>query len=489
MTEPSPEVYLHTLRHLVGLDVHREPLELTGTALVGGLTEPEAGAFPQAFEQALGMLHNDIDRARAAAVLASELDLFEVAGTITRMADETGDLRIARAAAALCGNPSADRQARATLNRSHGDNPWIRIRYDHEMAPETDEQKRLLWQIWPGRAGAAAPAEAPVVVVDKALPPQLGLALAARLALAGASVRRLGGDPADHMWFGRHTVVVCADDTLRRLASAFPTRRSEQAISAGPDSTVESLLSAVDAALPEQSKLNLPGRAPDIRDLLTKDMYMSGAYTSRDAAFLSGTTRSVWSQLRTRGILQPLDTQATISRWAFRHVVAVRIWANLRKQLDVDKAEPRVARRVGPSIIKHIAGLVDERIGNKLNSRTEIGVTEDGKVKVKTNGHWLDIGTDQAAIETVIRFDRAFQPFGLADVETIGLPMHKDETATIPTILDGVPHLAGHRISAKVIATAHGHGGDESVESAFPQLRGVPYGTTRSVGMEMAAHR
>ena len=168
-------------------------------------------------------------------------------------------------------------------------------------------------------------APTPVVVVDKALPPRLGLTLTARLALAGASVRRLGGDPADQMWFGDQTVVVCTEDTLRRLASAFPNHRSERAIAAEPDSTVDSLLSAVDAALPEQSKLNLPGRAPDIRDLLTQEMYSSGAYTSRDAAFLSGTRRSVWYQLRSREILRPVDSKVTISRWAFRHIVAVRI--------------------------------------------------------------------------------------------------------------------------------------------------------------------
>ena len=332
-------------------------------------------------------------------------------------------------------------------------------------------------------------APTPVVVVDKALPPRLGLTLTARLALAGASVRRLGGDPADQMWFGDQTVVVCTEDTLRRLASAFPNHRSERAIAAEPDSTVDSLLSAVDAALPEQSKLNLPGRAPDIRDLLTQEMYSSGAYTSRDAAFLSGTRRSVWSQFRSREILRPVDSKVTISRWAFRHIVAVRIWAQLRAQIKVDVAAPRVARRVGPAIIKDIAAIVDERLGDGLNSRSEIGVTGDGKVKVKTNGQWLDIATNQAAIEPVIRFDRAFQPFGLADLKTIGLPIHDHETATIPTILDGVPHLAGHRISAKVIARAYEHGGNEYVESVFPQLQGVPYGTTRDVGMEMAAHR
>ena len=470
--------------------MHREPLEMTGTALVGGLTGSEAGAFPQAFDLALGMLQNDIERVRAAASLASKLDLYEVAGTIVRIAEETDDFRIALSAASLCGNPSADEQARASLHRSRGSNPWIRIRYDHEASPETDDQKRLLWHFWPARAGGGAPAPPdPVVVVDKALPPHLGLPLAARLALAGASVRRLGGDPADHMWFGPHTVVVCAKATLNGLASAFPSHRSELAIAARPGSTVDSLLSAVDAALPEHSKLNLPGRAPDIRDLLTEEMYSSGAYTSRDAAYLTGTRRTDWSQLRSRRILLPVNPKAAISRWAFRHVVAVRIWANLRAQLDVGNAEPRVARRVGPSIIEDIAAIVDEKIRDEINPRTEIGVTADGKVKVKTNGQWLDMATKQAVIEPAIRVDKAFQPFRLADLRAIELPVHNRETATVPTVLDGVPHLSGHRISAKAIASAYEHGGSGHVESVFPQLRGVPYGTTRSVGREMADHR
>ena len=464
---------------------------MTGSALVGGLAESDAGAFPQAFDRALGMLHNDIDRARAAAMLASELDLFEVAGTVALIAGETGDRGIALAAAELCGNPSADPQARAAMRRSHGDSTWIRIRYDPEMPPpEAEEEKRLYWQIWPGRRPASAPAAArPLVVVDSDLAPHLGLGLAARLALAGAAVRRLGSGASASLWFGDQTALVCTEGTLRRHLSSVPGLRRDLAIAAQSDSTVGSLLSAVAAALPDHSKLNLPGRAPDIRDLLTEDMYGSGAYTSRDAAFLTGTTRSDWSQLRSRGILEPAAKLKSNSMWNFLHIVSVRIWARLRAQMLTEAAEPRFARRVGPSAIEHIAALIAETKKGEFNSTSEIGVTGDGKVKVKTNGHWYDLATDQGAIEPVIRVDNVFQPFKLGDLDTIGLPIHREETSTIPTILDGVPHLTGHRISAKVIARAYERGGNENVESVFPQLHGVPYDTTRSVGMDMAAHR
>ena len=266
---PSPEVCLHALQHLVHLDQHREPAASTAPAMMEGLTEDEADALPEAFKMGIKMLSGDSIRVCAAAELAVAVDLFEVAGEIVQIAKESGDDRIALAAAALCGNPAADQMARDSLHQSYGDNPWFRVRYDPTCPVESTEQEHLKRQLWPGGTytdDAPSPSvTVPLVVVDGSLPSSLELGLAARLASAGASVRRLGADPSDHLWFGKMTTVVGTEPMLDELRTLYPDwARDGMSVVVRDGVPVNALLVDVYGKLPNRLKPYLRLEAIDM---------------------------------------------------------------------------------------------------------------------------------------------------------------------------------------------------------------------------------
>ncbi len=475
MTQPSPGLYAAVLQALRSTDPWSQPLSSVMSGFVAHLTAEEAESLPEAIAGVLPMLRQDRERLRFAAEIAARLDFFEVAGAVCDLALGLGDRGLLLEAASLCGNPAVDSGVRARVSEEVGDDPAGKIRLDSASVPATAEEVHLYRQCWPG-AGERDDQHAvmPMVVLDKSFDAVALLRLAVRLDEAGSSVRRLVSTAEIAPWFGPQTVLVCGHPTRSRVLSKYP-RFSEYRIIVedlpADDRGVVQLLTKINALLPRTHRLSFDRASSDIQTVLwDPDVFSAGAYVTKEAAFLAGTTSSSLNYLRRRGLLTPRTSAG--SYWTFRDVVAVRTWTYLKS------VSPR---QVSSRVVTSLARFAGDSTAARL------GVTSDGKVLVDQGNGWVDVESGESPLEfdNISDFDDVFRPFSYGGRETLDLLQASVNTRLDPTVLHGTPHLSGHRISAKALASVDRHGERRAIEASYPELEGRPFEDTARVGVQL----
>ena len=443
--------------------------------LIDQLTNAEAAALAEAVAGVLPLLRNDPERLRLLAETAVALDLHEAAHPLTDLATATGDRRLLLAAATLGGNPAVAPAVRRRLIEQVGADRLGLIRLDSTTTPATADETSLYRQQWPGGGdGSSESALAPVAVVDTDLPADCVYRLAVRLIRAGANVRRLSSSCAVPEWFGTRTVLVCTAPTRSRVLSGYPQFPERRILvrdgGSSTDREITELVREVDAAL---SDCGCRLRLEAIRDKVPTrvwdpEVYVLGAYSLREAAVLSGTSRSSISYLLRNKILCPQDPARQTPLLAFRQVVAVRTWSYLR-QLS--------PKRVSSSVIGPLATFAGHAEASKL------GVTALGRVLVDNGSGWVDVLSGEQVLDIDLTdIDDVFRPFRYGSGETLDLLHASENTKLHPATLHGTPHLKGHRISAKALAAIHRRGGDEQIVRCFPELEGMEFDDTVAVG-------
>ena len=188
-----------------------------------------------------------------------------------------------------------------------------------------------------------------------------------------------------------------------------------------------------------------------------------------EAAFLGGTTTSSLNYLRKRELLTPRRSDGF--RWTFRDVVAVRAWTYLKA------ISPR---RVSSRVVTSLA-----RFGGDVDA-ARLGVTSEGSVLVDRGTGWVDVETGASPLDIdVSDVDDVFRPFDYGGGHVLDLLQASTNTRLNPTVLSGAPHLEGHRISAKALASVDRLGRREVIEAFYPELAGKSFEDTVTVGMRL----
>ena len=475
VAQPSPGLHAAVLQAMRSTDPWSQPLSSVMSRLVEHLTSSEAEHLPEAVAGVLPLLRQDRERLRFAAEIAARLDYFEAAGTVTDLAISLGDRDLLLEAATLCGNPAVEAPIRARVFEAVGDDPAGRIRLDPDAVPSSVDEERLYWQCWPGaRTSDDRFAVAPAVVLDQALDALAALRLSVRLDGAGASVRRLTPGSKVPLWFGPLTVLVCRPETRTRVLSRFPRFPERQILPEEiphDDRDMSTLLRRINAALDGPRKLRLDGLGRDIEPAVwDPEVFTAGVYPTREAAFLAGTTASSLSYVHQRGLLRPREL-AGGRCWNFRDVVAVRTWRYLKSLSP---------RRVSSSVVTALARFAGD------SEAVRVGATSDGSVLVNRGDGWVNVETGQSALGMDITdVDAVFRPFDYGGGTTLDLLRASPNTRLYPTVLSGTPHLDGHRISAKALASVDARCRREAIEAAYPELEGTAFEDTVDVGLRL----
>ena len=474
---PSPGLYAAVLHAFNSAAPRSSSLASTVADLTFGLTVDQAECLPVAIGGVLPLLRGDAERLRFAAKIAARLDLFEAADGVARIADAMGDRYLLLIAATLCGNPAVDSSLRARIADSVGADPAVRIRLDHHHMPTTANEQLLYEQCWPGARSDDAPfALPPVLVLDRGFDARTVLRFATSLDQAGAVVRRLAPDSEIPFWFGPQTVLVCQYPTRVRVRSKYPTFPEDRIICMSDipehDWQLNKLLRDVNARLPRPQKLRLDESQPEIATSFWKpDVFRAGVYETKDTAFLAGAKRSSLDYLRRRKLLTPLRSKAI--RWSFRDLVAVRTWVYLR-----GVAAPK---KVSTSVVPALTQFAGD------DQAVKLGVTSAGRVLVDQGGGWVDVYSGQTTFDelSITDIDDVFQPFPYGKGTTVRLPNVGPNTTLHPEVLHGTPHLTGHRISAKGLASLDIRNGQEAILSTYPELRDVPFDDAVAIGRQL----
>ena len=443
------------------------------------LTTAEAECLPQAFAGVIPLLCRDRERLRFAAEITARLDYFEAADALLEQAIVLDDRELLLEAATLCGNPAVDSKVRTRVAGEVGSAPEGRIRFDPDTSPSSVEEQHLYWQCWPGaRSSDGEFAAAPAIVLDRSFDALSVLRFTIHLYEAGGSVRRLVPEAEIPMWFGPETVLICHPTTRSRVLSSFP-RFSERRIFPEnlPDNErdINKLLRRINATLDGQQKLRLGidisgSDVPDVPTVMwDPDMFTAGVYPTKEAAFLAGTTSSSFRYLHKRGLLMPRKLREL--SWNFRDVVAVRTWRYLKSMSP---------KRVSSSVMKPLAHFAGD------SKAVRLGVTSEGNVLADHGDGWVDVETGQSALGLEItEIDQVFRPFQYGGGTVLDLLHASDNTKLKPTVLNGTPHLAGHRISAKALASIETCHQREAIEAYYPELKGVAFEDTVNVGRQL----
>ena len=472
--QPSPTLYSAVLHILGNTDSHTRSMATTMSDLVEHLTTEQAACLPEAVGHVLPLLSNDPDRLRFAAYLAARFDLFEAAPGLAELALAVGDRDLILAAAMLCGNPGAKDRVRRRVAEAVADDPLGRIRLDRDYVPSTEDEQHLYLQCWPGaRSERSILTQTPVVVLDGSFPPDATLRFTVRLDQAGASLRRLPPKTEVPYWFGAQTVLVCRAPTRSRVLSSYPRFPEHQILVADMptnDREAALLLRRVNAAFSKSQRLELGALGPEVECAVwAPEVFTAGVYTSKDAAFLSGVTVSSFHRLRAQGYLDTRDSGVFV--WTFRDVVAVRTWAYLKS---------RVGKRVSGRVVRELAHFAGDSQAVKL------GATSDGRVLVDQGDGWDDVVSGQRVLGIPITdIDDVFRPFDYGGGKTLDLLQASENTVLYPTVLNGTPHLEGHRISAKALASVDTLGRREVIEATYPELVDKPFDDTVTVGKRL----
>ena len=274
-------------------------------------------------------------------------------------------------------------------------------------------------------------------------------------------------------WFGPQTVLVCGHPTRSRVLSRYP-RFSEYRIIVedlpADDRGVVQLLTKINTLLPGTHRLSLDSASSDVQTVVwDPSVFSAGAYVTKEAAFLAGTTSSSLNYLRKRGLLTPRTSAGCY--WTFRDVVAVRTWTYLKS------ISPR---RVSSRVVTSLARFAGD------STAAQLGVTSSGNVLVDQGNGWVDVESGELPLEfDIANVDDVFRPFSYGGRETLDLLRASDNTRLDPTVLHGTPHLSGHRISAKALASVNLHGERRVIEAAYPELEGKPFEDTARVGVQL----
>lgn len=472
--QPSPALYSAVLHILGNADSRTRSMSVTMSDLVEHLTPEQAARLPQAVGEVLPLLSNDPERLRFAAQLAVNFDLFEAAPNLAEIALASDDRELTLAAARLCGNPAVGATVRHRVANAVADDPAGRIRLDPSYSPKTADEQMLYSQCWPGVRTRSSFPQSPVVVLDWSLRSDDALRLAVRLDKARASVRRLAAEVEIPNWFGAQSVLICAPRARSRVLNRFPDFPEHQmmVIESIPASEPETdrLLRQVNNALSGPHKLSLSVLGPEVElSIWAPEVFKAGVYSTREAAFLAGTKASSLNYLSRKGILQP--HYSGVLHWTFRDVVAVRTWVYL-KTLS--------GRRVPSKVIRELSQYDGDA------EAVRVGATSEGGVLVDKGDGWVDLLNKQQLMPiSITEIDRVFQPFQYGSVAVLGLLQANETTKLHPTILSGTPHLDGHRISAKALASLDARGQREAIVTAYPKLDGESFEDTVAVGKQL----
>ena len=252
-------------------------------------------------------------------------------------------------------------------------------------------------------------------------------------------------------------------------------------------------------------------------------VFTAGAYSIRDAAFLTGATRSSLYTLLRKRVLTPLSAGRGPALLTFRDVVAVRTRTYLKaisgSRISTDVVESLMrfagdaeAGAVGVSIEAKGSQLgvleqardvleaddavvmrhdVSQESVGKLRSSSrsmQIGATSAGRVLVDRGSGWYDVESGQSTLDVPLtELDQVFRPFTYGGGTTVDLLRATPNTRLNPTILHGTPYLNGHRFSAKALAAVYGHGGYAAITETYPELKNVAVEGTVSIGLQLLA--
>ena len=171
---------------------------------------------------------------------------------------------------------------------------------------------------------------------------------------------------------------------------------------------------------------------------------------------------------------QPVTAHgAGVLRWNFRDVVAVRTWVYLKASSP---------RPVSAKVVGALARFEGD------SDAVRLGVTTDGRVMADRGKGFEDVLTGQGVFDLPVRdVDAAFRPFEFGDDRVPDLLRATANSALHPACLHGTPHLSGHRISAKDLASLDRAGGRATVLDAYPELDAVAFDDVVSVGHQLLA--
>ena len=473
--QPSPELFSAVLQAMRSADPWAQPLASVMSALAEHLTTLEAECLPEAFAGVLPLLRQDRERLLFAAEIAARLDYFEATSAMGDLAIDLGDRALLLEAATLCGNPAVEASVRARVAGAVGADAAARIRIDPDAVPSTVDEERLYLQCWPGaRRRDHGFALAPAVVLDSALDSLAALRLSVRLDEVGASVRRLAPDVDVPRWFGPESVLVCHPVTRSRVLSKFPRFPERQILTdklPHDDLRIEGLLRRINASLDGPMKLRLGALSRDGEPAVwDPGVFIAGVYPTREAALLAGASTSSLNYLHKQRLLVPRELRGGRC-WSFRDVVAVRTWRYLNSQTP---------RRVSSKVVEDLARFAGD------TEAVQLGATSEGGVMVNRGDGWVNVRTGQSALGVDITdIDEVFRPFEYGGGTAIGLLQASANTRLYPTVLNGTPHLSGHRISAKALASVDASHGREAIVAAYPELEGAAFEDTLAVGTRL----
>ena len=478
MSTPSPGLFAAVLHMLRSSDPReRAAADSLGT-LVGNLTSDEALSLPEALTGVIPLLRADRDRIRFAAELVSLLDLWEAGPALVELALAVGDTQMMMAAANLCGSRADTVEASERLINALGESPELaraaEIRVRSDVQPSTDLETGLFLQRWPGFRSAESRHLAPVVVIDPELDPARSIALAVELLRAGATVRRLPGDHLSPL-FGPQTVVVCTAPTRTRILSYSPRFPEAQIVVEPPietDGELASLLRQINNALPRGVKLRMERLRTELAtSVLDPDVFALGVYETREASYLTTAPPSSIYRLAKKGLLEPRSIGVQV--YSFRDLVAVRTWRFLNAQSG---------KRISSEIVPKLAKFPGDA------AAVSLGATSDGHVLVNKGYGWEDVVTGALVMDLPVQnVDEAFRPFSVGGYAAPDLLQASQNTRLHPAILHGSPFRAGHRVTARALASLDRRGGHGAIRSAYPELEGENLADTIRIGHQMLA--
>lgn len=474
---PTPGLYEAVLQVLGGANSWTQPAAGPMAELVDHLTTDEAECLPRAVADVLPLLRGDRDRLRFAAEIAARLDLFEAAESVLKLAVALDDRQLLLNAADLASNPAATPSLVQRIREdARADRP-IQIRLDATAVPVGTDEERLYELCWPGnRAGPPRFALPPVVVLDTSLRADLLLRFAVFADNAGATIRRLDREAEVPFWFGAETVLVCKEATRRRIRGRYAQFPETQFVVPDGDELPQSpaadarLWRRLDAALGRQLLWHSVDdvQGPPV-SLWSPDVFGAGVYSTREAGFLSGAKASSLSYLHRRGVLQPHVTGAL--RWRFSDVVAVRTWAYLKAITP---------GHVSSEVVGALAAFEGD------DDAVSLGVTTDGRVMADLGDGFADVLTGERVFDLpVTDIDSAFRPFRVGGGNAPDLLHASPNSTLLPTVLNGTPHLRGHRIAAKDLASLDRAGGTPAILAAYPELQATQFDDVLALGHRM----
>jgi uncharacterized protein (DUF433 family) len=481
MREPSPALCAAALQLFRHADLRSgASLVRAWTELLSQLPARETPQLPRAVDRVLPLLQGDFDRLRLAVDLFVSLDLYETAPTLVAMAARTGSADLALAAAWFALHPGVSDSvgaAAAELPRrvvmSERQSEAMRVRLDSSYEPSTAELRRLREVAWPGLSER----NRLVAIVDESPPRPIELLVEARLAQAGARIRRVPAlfqkSAATH-WLAESTPIVAWRPDVVSLLRSQNWVATAASLLRGPETPYEvgQLLSHLSGRLGLARAESAAGHRRAIGERLDPELLNLGSLDIRDMAFLGGGGLSTLYDLAADRKLPPryVGTRDRLPVWTFGQLVAFRTWRRIQADLG--------RRRFPTSLVHRLETLAESR------KPSELGVSADGRLLTRRQNTWADIESGQEVIEEVLAVDEIFRPFSIGGGQ-IPVPDLLEPARSLqvdPSVLGGTPVIKKTRISARAMAEIDRSKGLEAVREAFPSLSDISLREALAVG-------